>query len=314
MVPMNSPMLVSVRSSRIPIRSIRHRDGNMTTEIITDLKNLQRDQVAPPSLPQLEDVARTTFEHAVTMSRHVEKDTALDGTPHYRRFIAACLKSMSYKMFAIKRLGGTYLSEARAILRVHTEIAVDFFWLADHYRNQKEHADLLSKQFFLFHNKQFLKQFLDQGNEAEEALVQDPFLRRLVTKENLLEDIQAAREQLGEISLKGNNWRMASGITQEKDCQWNARCKRAAKVAEEMVNLKFAPFHRNLKMLSGYSHWDSIQTQEYEEELRTALFARDLNIAIGFVHDVMTGTCSIAHLEIPEAAIIARQHFIYMST
>ena len=81
-----------------------------------------------------------------------------------------------------------------------------------------------------------------------------------------------------------------------------------------MANLKSAPFHRNLKMLSSYSHWDSIQIQEYEEDLRTALFSRDLNIAIGFIHDVMTGTCSIAHLELPEAVIIARQRFIYTST
>ena len=273
----------------------------MSAKIITDPKNLARDQVDCPSLCQLEQVARTTFDLAVDMSRHVARAEALEDTQHYRRFISACLKSMSHKMLAIKRLGPNYISEARAILRVHTEIAVDFFWLADHYRDQKEHADLLSKQFFLFGNKQFLETF-----PAEEALGQDHFLKPFVSKEGWLKAMKsAARKEIKGVLLKGNDWRIASGVTEKDDCRWDARCKRAIKHAEEMANLKFAPFHRNLKMLSSYSHWDSIQTQEYKEDLKKALFARDLNIAIGFVHDVMTGACSLAHLDPPEEAIVA---------
>ena len=282
----------------------------MPAKIITDPKKLERDQVVCPSLCQLETVALTTFDLAVNMSRHVEIDKALDDTQHYRSFIASCLNSLSYKMFAIKRLGHTYLSEARAILRVHTEIAVDFFWLADHYSHRKEDADLLSKQFFLFGNKQFLETF-----PAEEALRQDHFLKPFVSKEGWLKNMKSiAREKIKEVTLKGNDWRIASGVTEISDCRWDARCKRAAKQVEEIANLRFAPFRRNLKLVSSYSHWDSIQTQEYGEDLKEALFARDLNIAIGFVHDVMTGTCSIAHLELPEAAIIARHRFLYMST
>ena len=282
----------------------------MPAKIITDPKNLERDQVACPSLCQLETVALTTFDLAVDLSRHVGKAKSLDDTQHYRKFISACLKSMSDKIIAIKRLGYNYISEARAILRVHTEIAVDFFWLADHYGDQKEDADLLSKQFFLFGSKQFLETF-----PAEEALRQDHFLKPFVSKEDWLKNMEsAAREEIKEVTLKGNDWRIASGVTEKGDCRWDARCKRAAKQVEKIANLRSAPFHRNLKMLSSYSHWDSIQTQEYEEDLKEALFKRDLNIAIGFVHDVMTGACSLAHLKLPEKSIFARQRFLYMST
>ena len=284
----------------------------MSAKIITDPKNLERDQVVCPSLCQLEQVALITFRLAVDMSRHVARAEALEDTQHYRRFISACLKSMSYKMLAIKRLGPNYISEVRAIFRVHTEIAVDFFWLADHYKRQKEHAELLSKQFFLFGSKQFLETF-----PGEEALRQDPFLKPFASKEGWLKSMKgAARKEIKGVLLKGNDWRIASGVTNRKTASWDARCKHAIKHAEQMANLKSAPFHRNLKMLSSYSHWDSTQIQEHDEEdLRTALFARDLNIAIGFVHDVMTGACSLAHLgEPPEEAIATRQRFPYMST
>ena len=281
----------------------------MSAKIITDPRNLKRDQVACPSLSQLEQVALTTLDLAVDMSRHVQKSESLEDTQHYRRFISACLKSMSYKMIAIKRLGLNYISEARAIFRVHTEIAVDFFWLADHYKHQKEHAELLSKQFFLFGTKQFLETF-----PGEKALRQDHFLKPFAGKEGWLKALKSARKGITGASLKGNDWRIAPGVTNRDDCYWNARCKRAVKHAEQMANLKSAPFHRNLKTLSSYSHWDSIQIQEYEEDIKTAFFARDLNIAIGFVHDVMTGACSLADLELPMEAIMVRQRFLYMST
>ena len=119
-------------------------------KIITDPKKLERDQVVRPSLSQLEESSRSTFDLAVDMSRHIRKTKALEDTDNYRKYIAACLESMSNKLFAIKKLGPDYLPEARAILRVHTEITVDFFWLAAHYYHKKKHADLLSKQFFLF--------------------------------------------------------------------------------------------------------------------------------------------------------------------
>ncbi len=81
-----------------------------------------------------------------------------------------------------------------------------------------------------------------------------------------------------------------------------------------MANLKCAPFYKNLQMLNGYSHWDPIQLQQFEEDFREALFARYFNIAIGFLHDVMTGTSLLGKLELSKKVIIARQQFIYMST
>ena len=136
---------------------------------------------------------------------------------------------------------------------------------------------------------------------------------QFITKESWQKDIEIAQEKIKGVSIKGD-WRVASGITKPSDCKWDARCKRAAKSAKEMVNLKIAPFYQNLQMLNGYSHWDPMQLQQFEEDFREALFARHFNIAIGFLHDVMTGTCLIGKLELPEKAIIARQLFVYMST
>ena len=50
-------------------------------------------------------------------------------------------------------------------------------------------------------------------------------------------------------------------------------------------------------MVNGYSHRDSIQLQQFEEDFREALFARHFNIAIGFLQDVMTGTCLLGKFE-----------------
>ena len=280
----------------------------MAVKIITDPTKLKRDQIIRPTLGQLEKVARSTFDLAVDMSRHVRKAKALEDTDYYRRFIAACLGSMSNKLFAIKRLGPNYIPEAGAILRVHTEITVDFFWLAAHYKHQKEHANLLSKQFFLSHNKQFLA----QADIAGKALLQDTFMGQFITKESWQKDIESARKKIRGVSIKGD-WRIVPGITKPSDCKWDARCKRAAKSANEMVNLKIAPFYQNLQMLNGYSHWDSIQLQQFEEDFREALFARHFNIAIGFLHDVMTGTCLLGKLKLPQKVKNLRQQFIYMS-
>ena len=67
-------------------------------------------------------------------------------------------------------------------------------------------------------------------------------------------------------------------------------------------------------MVNSYSHRDSIQLQQFEEDFREALFARHFNIAIGFLQDVMTGTYLLGKFELPKKAIIARQQFVYMST
>ena len=50
-------------------------------------------------------------------------------------------------------------------------------------------------------------------------------------------------------------------------------------------------------MVNSYSHRDSIQLQQFEEDFREALFARHFNIAIGSLQDVMTGTCLLGKFE-----------------
>jgi hypothetical protein len=246
---------------------------------------------------------------AGSIARNVRKSEALDKTRRFREFIAVSLEAVSKKLIAIKRIGPMYIPEAGSILRDLTEVAVDFFWVGSYYNEKKEIAEQLSEQFFLSEPRAFL----EQSAFGKDAMKNDLFLGKFFDAEAWDKKEKEAKQVLSKRSL-GKEWREISGVISEAETRWKQRCARAASLVEIAANLKFAPYHSNLKVLSGYTHWDSVQTQTWGDEFAQALFDRDLNVAIGFTHDVINGACHFSKLPIPEKVRTLRHRFHYMST
>lgn len=103
-------------------------------------------------------------------------------------------------------------------------------------------------------------------------------------------------------------WRTIEPEVPKKLTTWAARADRAAPIAERICKLKHAPFRTNLRRLSALTHWDGLQTVSQSEEYEKALFDRQLNIAVGFTHDVIRIGSHYSGVTVPpRAAALGRQ-------
>lgn len=282
----------------------------MAGRIITNPLVLTREQVTPPDMEKLHQVCLQVHELANRMARNVSADTHLDDTPCVRRFMSACLQGMAQKVLAIKRLGPGYVPEVGAILRVHTEAAIDFFWLLSHYCHRRADAEKIATHFFAIR----ARHFLSQAAQAKEALRIDTFLRDFFDEQAWDQDVEDARADAKGLPMKHDNWRVVEGITTTKNVTTEARSKRAARQVAQIANLKHAPFAQNVASLNSYAHWDAAQAQRYTSGFQDALFQRHLNNAMGFLLDVMFGVASASSLEFPDEARVLTQQIVYMST
>ena len=280
----------------------------MPERIITDPQKIPRDLVKRPTREQLEDVICRTYDLGFRIARETRRSEALSDYAYFRSFMAASLEGCCNKLFVIKRIGEQYIPEAGSILRDLTEIVVDVFWVLSHFKQDKDLAELLGRQFACSH----LKQFLQQSKQAREGHRLDHFLKD-VNKEEWEELRRKAKAEIRGVKL-GSNWRYVTERITHSDYRWDRRCPRAAKVAARIVNLQYAPYLKNLEILSAYTHWDSAQCQQFSDDLRARLFDRYMNIAIGFTHDVITVACKVSDQRVPEECVIKRHEFIYMST
>ena len=124
-------------------------------------------------------------------------------------------------------------------------------------------------------------------------------LRSIIDKDHFLRDIKHLFTENGTVeesplkvgSIKfGKSWRHEKGFLSENEVRWKKRCELSADFVQQHMNIKSAPYLKNLETLSSYSHFDPLQVLDMPFPVRDRFFDRNLNIGLGFVYDMVMFT------------------------
>ena len=244
---------------------------------IIDIYKPTKDSIPRPTREELAEVAEQVWRFANDHAHELEKGNVVD------KFFAVSLRVASSNLKAMLRLSSPYLSECGSILRNLVETCVDFFWVASWLETEPSKGEHLCDNFFLFGKSQFAQHAPIYASIART----DPFLRDIRTAADDPQIIDDCRKATSG-KVFGHSWRFDQALfAGEREVKWKRRSKVAADFAKNAVNLKGAPYLANLIALSGYSHFDAAQIDLFDEDLQNALFDRNINIAIGFVFDML---------------------------
>ncbi len=290
--------------------------------IITDFQRLDKTALPRPTLDALKEVVSDTYKELWRLIQEIGLANHLRKHRPFQRYVAWSLKAIGRKLMAIRRLS-PYDHEANSLLRDLTEVVMDLFWLYSFYAQDPKDGEALADRFFKFG----AKAFLEEARAAQKVLLDDTFLGDFFDPANFQREIEEAQRLVAGYAFadpnaaaqlrreQDKNWRaLPELIGDVKDVKWHARCRRAETAVQDVANLKYAPYYKNLKLLSAYTHWDPLQASDPPEEQRLARFCRTLNIAIGFAHDTINLGYHLLNRPLPENVRALRQQFVWAST
>jgi hypothetical protein len=237
--------------------------------------------------------------------RRIEKDSAYSYT---YRFYSDAFNIISKKILAVNKLGITFRNEANSLCRDLIEIIVDGAWIWFYFEieNKPDLSDRLCRQFYFNSKAHFLKEF----DLLKRLYLNNPFLKSFYIEEKLERYKVDFRHVIGSYKYK-SNWREIPKIITKQHSFWKTRCNLAGKVMEKYSGLKNADLYRNLSLLSGFTHWDSLQLEEANDELEEKTFHSNLNAILGLIHDLINLGYNIIDKKIPENIRIKRQRLIW---
>jgi hypothetical protein len=240
--------------------------------------------------------------HSSDQAHNLEKGEADD------RFFATCLRVASSNIKAIALLSSPYSNECGAIFRNLVEVCTDYFWVASLLEDDPPKGKLLTDHFFIYgHTK-----FAQSAESINQFLRDDPFFRDIETPYGNADLVVAAKTKTAHLGF-GKSWRQEKSLfPNSRDTIWEARAEKAATFAAKAVNLKKAPFLQNLKILSEYSHFSPAQIMQPKDTFLERVFDRNLNIAIGFVYDMLP--YSRKKWNVPEPLRMLQNLFVWFST
>ena len=226
------------------------------------------------------------------------------------KYFAACLTVVVNNLKAIELLSSLYNNACSTILRNLTETCVDYFWVASYLEKNPAKGLQLTENFFLFGKYQFAK----TANELALLCKDDVFLRDVETPFTNQSLIELCRNQTESKSF-GDSWRKDSSLfSSNSEIIWKTRSEVAAEFVERHQNLKAAPYLSNLKALSSYSHFDPAQIVIMDSKYQDRIYDRQLNIALGFVLDMLLYSFKRKKWNIPDPLTVVHHEFIYTST
>jgi hypothetical protein len=249
-------------------------------------------------------VAQQVWRFADEQAHELEKHADTD------RYFAACIRVAASNLMSMLKLSSPYMSESGAIFRNLLEACIDFFWVASFSESQPDKCKRLAENFFLYGKAQFV----ENAPAYSKLCKSDPFLRDIKGPFDDIDAIEQCRKDVG-ARVFGNSWRYDPAIfADEAETRWKARSQIAAAFVEKAVRLKQAPYLANLRALSSYSHFDPAQLSQSTAEFRDRLFDRDINIAIGFVFDMLMFSYRQKMSQPPQALVVLQHQFLWFST
>jgi hypothetical protein len=271
---------------------------------IIDIQKPTKQSIPRPSREQLIEVAEQVWRYSDEHAHDLEKGTTTD------KFFSACIRVTTSNLKAMLKLSSSYLPESGSVFRNLVETCIDFFWVSSYLESEPSTGQRLAENFFLFGKAKFVENAPLYASIGKT----DQFLRDVPAPFNDVTLIDTCEKELAGRSF-GDSWRFDPAIfTDEKETKWRMRSQRAAEFAARVVNLKGAPYLANLRTLSSYSHFDPAQVSYFSKELVNRFFDRSINIAIGFVFDMIIYSHKRKNWTPPQTLVLLQHKFIWFST
>lgn len=271
---------------------------------IIDISKPIRDSIPRPSREQLSQVAEEVWRWANEHAHELEKGDISD------KFFAAAIRVTSSNLKAMLKLSVTYFEEAGAIFRNLVETCVDCFWVASFLEKDTSKGIRLVENFFNFAKVKYLETAPLYASIAKT----DIFLRDISTPFEQADIIENYKKQIGIIHF-GDSWRFDPTLFNEiKETKWSTKTQIAADFVQNHLNLKDAPYYQNLKGLSSFAHFDPAQISLYSDILKSRLFDRSINNALGYVFDLLVYSYKRKNWPAPKEFLVLQHKFIWSST
>mgnify|MGYP001175416025 CR=1 FL=1 len=243
---------------------------------LIDISKPTRSSIPRPTREQLCEVIQILWRLSQEFIHDLEKGTHVD------KFSGACISVGTSNLKAMVELLPAYLAESGNVLRNLVETTVDFFWVESVLEKDKIIGERLVRNFFLFADYKNIQ----MGPTFLSIIENDHFFRDIKDLFTEKQTLDKSRLRVGSIKF-GKTWRHENGFLPGKDVQWKKRCELAADFVQRHMNLKSAPYLKNLENLSSFSHFDPLQIIMMHPKVFERTFDRNLNIGLGFIYDMV---------------------------
>ena len=238
------------------------------------------------------------------------------------QFIIDSIIRCSDLVLAISKLSSTNLNSVFILMRSQLEVVVDIHWFYSIYLIDKSQSDDLAKRFYQFG----ANDYIEMSDKYGTFIHIDPYLKTIESKLDPIKDLLKAKQkniiEIVDPMAKSNlqriqkmNWRALPGlINKKREIEFNQRAEIAAVVAKKISNLKDAPYYKNWKILNAFTHWSAARMNYLDEDIARVFYLRNLNIALGFLYDVMKIAYIVKGINPPPKITLLSKQFHYFST
>jgi len=290
--------------------------------MIINPTKIARDSIPAPDEAKLKALINQTYEEVETLRLFIRDNRDKTETVYLNDFLSDVLITNSDILLSISKLSSVFLNSSLILSRTFLEIMIDFLWVYSIFLDNKQNGEDLAKRFY----QMGARYFLSMADTFELVSKNDPFVKEAEGIIDIGRDSQKAKElNLIELidrqakkklqELQSSDWRALPGFVKDKtQIQFRARSKKAADLACRIFNLKAAPYQHNWKSLNAFAHFSSLHYKYFDEKVADTLFARNLNIFLGFIHDMIFVCYKFIGKPVPRRLKVIQRQFVYFST
>lgn len=278
-----------------------------------------------PSLPfdTLKKLVVQTDEEIFLLRRELKDKRIHLGPQVITDFLRDALIINSDLLISSIQISHRYINSISIIYRSFLEIKVDYLWLYSHYLENEEIGVTLAKRYY----QKGRDIFIELAPNFKRIEKNDPFLQSDTKLTDIETDITRAKsvyfielvdqnEPNKKIKqLQAQDWHAVPGYyTKRNQLTFSNRAKVASELALRLFNLKAAPYKENWKLLNQFTHPSAMQYKIIDDNLAEKLHCRNVNIYLGFLHDMINVLCNYMKTKPNEKIRRIRMSFNYMST
>lgn len=280
---------------------------------------ITKESVTAPDEVTLRELINQTYEEIGSL-RFLLKDTREQvNCKYFCDFLRDSIITNSEILLSISKLSHMFLNSALILMRTFLEIKVDFLWIYSIFLNNNDTGEKLARRFYQFGTKFYL----NMSTTFKRIFKNDTFANKMHRQIDIEKDARRAEEfdkftEFSEMKPKDwqkMDWRALPGlVTNRQQIMFAQRSKVAAEVSDKLFNLKDAPYYHNWKILNLFAHWSSLHYKYVQEDVSKFIYQRNLNIYLGFMHDMINLLLHFMNKPATEKLKMIRNQFIYFST
>lgn len=279
-----------------------------------------KSSIQVPDKETLDRLIVRSFEEVCSLRLTFERKNV--NNTYISKFIFASIQRIGDILSVMPKLSCRDIDCLHILMRSSLEVCVDLLWVFSLYEGNNLIGENLAKRFYQFGATAYLK----VSQNYSKVFSQDLFLSKIadrydhnkfVTEAQNLNIIdlvdKTANKKLQ--YLQSIDWRALPGLVSCKaDITFNARSEIAAKFAEKLFRLKYAPYKQNWDVLNTSTHWSSLHMKLYDDEVANTFYLRDINASLGLLHDALNVGYDFLFIPPPTQIEMMRKEFCYFST